>query len=88
MSCLAAITVCFNPDPAILKSQLLSLPRETYKILVDNGSQNIDQLLDLKDEFAKLELICNSGNEGLARAVNQGASYAHEQLPAVTHILT
>lgn len=74
---LATITVTYHPDLAVLRAQLMQLPSEAMKIVVDNASQG-----ELKADLRRLvesfgaEFLENEANIGLAAATNQGIDRA------------
>lgn len=73
---IAAITVTYHPDIALLSQQLNSLS-ECLWVIVDNGSavekvREIEFLIQYKDNCI---LIQNNVNQGLAKAINTGAYY-------------
>lgn len=75
-----AIVVTFNPDPTALLKLLGQLNRETDFIVIDNGSDNIDQLQESITVYARcLELRLLGDNLGLARALNLGIEMARER---------
>lgn len=70
---LATVTVTYNPDLAILHTQISQLPKDAVRIIVDNASA-VDVVGRLRVLAAKYDahLIENSDNLGLAAASNQG----------------
>lgn len=66
--------VLFNPDINRLKENISAVIVQcTHIYLVDNGSSNIDEVLTILKEFnqSKISVICNSVNQGIAKALNQ-----------------
>lgn len=74
---ISSVTVTFNPDLSILKNQLEQLEKSLDRILiVDNNSDALIQE-ELKTlSYSKLEIISNSENLGLAKAINLGLERA------------
>ena len=72
--------VLFNPDIErtieVIQS-ILSQVDELY--LVDNGSDNIQQIRDLSGGLANAFLIENTENQGIARALNQICQRGYER---------
>ncbi len=81
----ATITVTFNPDLELLQTQLNALPRESFKIIVDNASepQSVQQLESLVALTPNAQLLRNTHNTGLAAALNLGVQRAREHAPSV-----
>lgn len=79
---LATVTVTFNPDLALLETQLRSLPPACVKLVVDNASRSeLQERLDaVADRVKNVQLLRNSKNVGLAAAVNRGV-HAIADLP-------
>jgi rhamnosyltransferase len=75
---LATITVTYQPDLALLESQLRQLPPEAWKLLVDNGSREELRagLRRIAAGDERVILLENADNLGLAAALNQGAARA------------
>lgn len=80
---LVTITITFNPDLELLKAQLLALPSNCSKILVDNASSPamIDEIKTLITQLPHTELLCNEKNLGLAAAINIGIHSAKQKKP-------
>lgn len=71
--------VTFDPEINRLRDNILSILQQVEKIIiVDNGSQNLSQIIKVIEELAQCELICNYQNNGIACALNQIMSYAHK----------
>lgn len=77
LSCLATVTVTFNPDILEMESQLRSLPESSIKIIVDNASQYECwiELQVLSNQFKNIYLLRSENNLGLAAAINRGAEH-------------
>ena len=80
---LAIVTVTYNPDMAVLETQLDQLPYQSLKVLVDNGSTPLlrSRLREIATTTPGMLLVGNAINAGLATALNQGASAAQEHFP-------
>lgn len=84
----ASITVTFNPDPALVVTQLRALPDDWLRLVVDNGTSD-DEWAFIELAIANLpgvEVLRLGANLGLAAAQNRGMQY----LAAVgncTHVL-
>lgn len=64
--------VLYNPEIERLKENLLSISCQVdLVILIDNASDNIEDIRLLLTQFNNAELICNSENLGIAKALNQ-----------------
>jgi rhamnosyltransferase len=75
-----AVVITFHPDLNIF-TRLHAVAEEVNQIIVvDNGSnkEEIEILLKLKKEIKNLELILNSENLGIAKALNIGVRLAQE----------
>ena len=85
---LAVITVTYNPDIAILATQLSQLGPASLRIVVDNGSASPDRerLADLCEAHGAV-FIANAENLGLASAINIGAHMALEMKPGLAYLL-
>lgn len=88
MSCLATITVTYQPDLEVLHRQLQQLPVNAVKIIVDNGTQADvrDKLEELVASVHMAELVVNRDNVGLAAGLNIGLR-AVSATAGVTHVL-
>jgi rhamnosyltransferase len=88
-SALAIITVTFNPEIQRFGRQLDALPADAWIIVVDNATAD-ECYRTLEQRIAdrpKTHLIRNTTNQGLAKALNQGANYAIEHLPLAQYLL-
>ena len=75
----AGITL-FNPKIERLKLNLESiLPQVDAVFMVDNASDNVDDVEDLISNYRNIVLIKNSVNFGIAKALNQLCSAAEEK---------
>ena len=78
---ISAGIVLFNPDIKRLKENIDAVIVQCAHVyLVDNGSGNIDEVLELLEEYkkSKISVICNAKNHGIAKALNQLASAAQK----------
>lgn len=77
---LAIITVTYNPDPLLLRRQLIRLPKDSFRVLVDNASspEVLVSIRILAAEFGAV-LVQNDHNAGLAAALNRGLHLAQER---------
>lgn len=63
--------VTYNPDITLLKKNLNGILKQVDEVvIVDNGSNNIEDLVCLLEEY-RVDKILNQENEGIARALNQ-----------------
>lgn len=76
MKMLAGI-VTYNPDIERLRKNLDSVRKQNVDelVIVDNGSDNIDEISQVSDGLA---LIRNGKNKGIAKALNQIFQYAEK----------
>jgi rhamnosyltransferase len=81
-----AVLVTFDPDIHTLTKCLVNLRPQVQKILVvDNLSENIEDIHKTLDLNQNVELIALAQNEGLGRAHNVGIKRAREE--GATHVL-
>lgn len=88
-STIAIITVTYNPDIVVLEKQLAQLPAQALKVLVDNASSPmlLDRVRALAAGRSDIRLLENKVNEGLAKALNQGARIAQAANPECRFLL-
>ncbi|MCB5948173.1 glycosyltransferase family 2 protein [Enterobacter sp. TCD1-1] len=68
-----AIVVTFNPVTTNLSSLVSQLETQSYRtIIVDNGSDNIEDISRLQTSCSNVELLSLSDNIGIAAAQNKG----------------
>ncbi|WP_148242174.1 rhamnosyltransferase [Enterobacter asburiae] len=80
---ISSVTVTFNPDILCLEKQFLSLQDQIDDaVIVDNGSQNFDDVKDLANRFnfVLISLPVNMGlshaqNIGIENSLSRGANY-------------
>lgn len=89
VSRLAVVTVTYQPDCALLKAQLSSLPESALKIVVDNHSGNDARamLREICDAKSRIVLVENEANQGLPAAINRGVRLALQLLPDCSYLL-
>ena len=64
--------VCYHPQTSILKKSLDSIAGNVSGIVViDNGSDNVEEISECCQSHPNVELIKNAKNEGIAKALNQ-----------------
>lgn len=85
---LATITVTYNPDLAILETQLRQLPTHALRVIVDNASEPAtrERLARLCEGYSVV-FVQNAENLGLATGLNIGARKALELAPTVQYLL-
>lgn len=75
---IAGITT-FNPKISRLKTNIDSISQQVSELLIiDNKSDNVEQIHKLSLSYSNVRLICNEENEGIAFAMNQIGKYAYE----------
>jgi rhamnosyltransferase len=74
---ICAVMVTCHPDSDLFHRVEKIVPQVSETLIVDNGSSAscVDQLKKISERLG-VHLILNSANEGLARAINQGAQWA------------
>jgi rhamnosyltransferase len=77
---ICAVMVTYRPDSELFNRVAKIVPQVGETLIVDNGSLEscVDQIKKIADQLG-VRLILNSANEGLARAINQGAQWAASQ---------
>ena len=71
---ISAGIILFNPDMNRLKENINAVIVQcTHIYLVDNGSSNIDEVIELLKRYnqPQVSIIRNTVNQGIARALNQ-----------------
>lgn len=72
-----AVVVTHNPDITALLKLLRQLNKETDFVVIDNGTPDLDPLVESITVYDNCkELIQLPDNEGLAKALNRGISWA------------
>lgn len=78
---ISAGIVLFNPDINRLKENISAVIVQCAHVyLVDNGSNNIDEVKKLLNQYnhSKVSVLCNMENQGISKALNQLASEAQK----------
>ena len=85
-----AITVTYNPDTSVLRSQFDALQQQCTLIVVDNGSREeiITEIQKLVDTQQHGHLISLKSNIGIAAAQNMGIKCARGLKPDFSYYLT
>jgi rhamnosyltransferase len=86
---LAVVTVTFNPDLEVLRTQLAAMPPGCLHVIVDNasGTDAIARLRELVAGNSDVLFLENAVNAGLASALNAGAGAARSARPDCTMLL-
>ena len=72
--------VTYNPDLRRLSKVLDSISCQVVEvIIVDNGSNNSDDLINLIKEYNNVGCLLNEENKGIAKALNQICYFAYER---------
>ena len=72
--------VSYNPELIRMQKNLNTINNQAEEIVVvDNGSQNIDELTLLIKQYDNIYIIKNERNKGIAAALNQIGDYAEEK---------
>jgi len=79
------VIVTYNPELKFLYNNLKKF-EGTDVLIIDNNSRNISEITDLVSNSKYYNLIENNANVGIAEALNQGLSYAHDK--GYSYILT
>jgi len=78
--------VSYNPEIGRLDANLLSVSKQVSRVfVVDNGSDNINEIEELLSRYSCIDLLRNKANEGIAKALNQLVKAA--ELAGFNHIL-
>jgi rhamnosyltransferase len=77
---ICAVIVTYHPDFDLFRRVEKITPQVGQTVIVDNGSSSscVDQLQKIAGTLG-VHLILNSANEGVGRAINQGAQWAISQ---------
>ena len=80
MSGVMAVVISYNPIIPLLQEDLDALFSQIDRVvLMDNGSENIDQVRTLSRQYARLQLVENGENLGLPVNYNRAAHMAHDE---------
>lgn len=72
--------VLYHPDIARLRESLSSITQQVQEVfMVDNGSNNIGEIKQLKEDFPQIVIIPFEENEGIAKALNEICNYSSEK---------
>ena len=64
--------VSFNPDIDLLQSNIEAIKDQVEQVyVVDNGSNNVNAVERLTEQYSSVQLIKNPENRGIAAALNQ-----------------
>ena len=78
MKIIASI-VLYNPDIERLSLNIKAiLPQVSELIIVNNGSKNFGEVIDMTKEYTDISFIDNEENLGIATALNQAAVFAQK----------
>lgn len=68
----AAGIVTYNPDIDRLENNINAIIKQVNElIIVDNASNNKQEIIDLLKQYKNVHLIVNESNKGIAKALNQ-----------------
>lgn len=88
---IATVTVTYNPSILGLVEQINTLPKQTIKVIVDNGSgpEDIKNIQRSISNFENIHLIKSEKNIGLAAGINLGVNYLSQidQCPELVLLL-
>ncbi|WOB82040.1 rhamnosyltransferase [Providencia sp. PROV114] len=74
-----SISITYNPELELLLSQLTSLAKQvSYMLVVDNNSDNINEISSICSNFTNCLLMPLDSNMGIAHAQNIGIKKSHE----------
>lgn len=72
--------VTYNADLQRLEQNIKAiLPQVGEIVLVDNGSNNLDCVISLTNSYPNIHIIREGVNKGIAKALNDAASYAYDK---------
>lgn len=71
--------VTYNPDLKRLTENIDAiLPQVMSLVIVDNGSENVEEICKLVEDKENVSVVWNEVNQGIARALNQIIGYAKD----------
>lgn len=71
--------VTYNPDLTRLKENIEAILNQVSGVvIVDNGSQNVDDICKLIENYENVYLVWNEENQGIAKALNQVVNAAKD----------
>lgn len=77
---IGTVFVTYNPDLTRLKQAITAVNLQTsYILLVDNGSNNIENISQLISQLENIEVIKLEKNMGIAKAQNEGFLFFKEK---------
>ncbi|HEY5525405.1 MAG TPA: glycosyltransferase family 2 protein [Clostridium sp.] len=80
MNCFVAGIVLYNPDLKRLKENINAIYSQVSKIvLIDNASDNIDEVENLYKGYKNIVIEKNTQNKGIARGLNQIVQFAEKE---------
>ena len=81
-----AVIVSYNPERVALEQSLASLQKQSVDcVIVDNASNNVDDIQAVSDSFSNTQIELLEKNRGLAYAHNQGIEIAKKN--GFSHVL-
>jgi len=85
---ICCVVVTYQPDIAVLRRQMQSLPGECARVVIDNASEQT-RFAGLQEMLAEFNVVPvrNDQNVGLAAAQNQGAALALQRVPQPGYLL-
>jgi len=84
-----AVITTFNPEMDRFKLVLDSIINQCVKIIiVDNNSQNFENIKNICSSYNNIEIIRNDKNYGLGRALNEGIDFLKNDLDRIDYVLT
>ena len=84
-----AVVTTFNPQIDRFKLVLASIINQCIKIIiVDNNSQNFENIMSICSSYHNIEIIRNDKNYGLGKALNEGIDFLKKDLDRIDYILT
>jgi len=89
MKKIVAVITTFNPQMERFKCVLDAITNQCIKIIiVDNNSQNFENIKNLCSSYNNVEIIRNDKNYGLGKALNEGIEFVKNDLDHIDYILT
>lgn len=71
--------VTYNPDIDRLKENIDSIMEQVSQlVIVDNGSENVEDICDMIDGREDIFMVWNEENQGIAKALNEIIQFANE----------
>jgi len=86
---IVAVITTFNPQIERFKHVLDAITNQCIKIIiVDNNSQNFENIKHLCSSYNNVEIIRNDKNYGLGKALNEGIEFVKNDLDRIDYLLT